>query len=61
MLALSVAEFCKAHGISRALFYKLVRKGRGPVLMKAGRRTLISKEAADEWRREAETKRVSGV
>jgi len=52
----SVAEFCREHGISRALFYKQRRKGRGPQIMKVGRRTLISHEAAEIWRRESENK-----
>ena len=54
MPALSVAEFCRQHGISRGLFYNLLRDGQGPRIMKAGRRTLISEEAAGEWRRRME-------
>ena len=50
----SVAEFCHEHGISRGLFYNLLREGRGPRIMKAGRRTLISQEAAEEWRQRME-------
>ncbi len=52
--ALSVAEFCREHGISRGLFYSLLREGRGPRVIKAGRRTLISQEAAEDWRRRME-------
>jgi len=44
--AFTVPEFCDAHRISRALFYIMLRDGRGPRLIKAGRRTLISAEAA---------------
>ena len=47
---LSVAEFCAEHGISRALFYLLLARGDGPRVMKVGRRTLVSAEAASEWR-----------
>jgi hypothetical protein len=50
----SVSDFCREHGISRGLFYNLVREGRGPQVIKAGRRTLISHEAAEQWRREME-------
>ncbi len=50
----SVAEFCREHGISRGLFYRLLREGRGPRVIKAGRRTLVSCEAAEEWRRRME-------
>ena len=50
----SVAEFCHQHGISRGTFYKLLNEGRGPKAVKIGRRTLISNEAAAEWRRRME-------
>lgn len=50
-LAYSVPEFCQQHRISRAMFYVLVRDGRGPRLMKVGKRTLISVEAAADWRK----------
>lgn len=50
----SVAEFCLAHGISRAFFYKLAKEGRGPRMAKVGRRTLISQEAAADWRHRME-------
>ncbi len=50
----SGAEFCLEHGISRGLFYRLLREGCGPRVMKAGRRTLVSYEAAEEWRRRME-------
>jgi len=53
-LALSIAEFCRRHGISRAHFYNLSKNGDGPALMRVGRRTLISVEAAAEWRRRME-------
>ena len=54
MMMFSVAEFCHAHGISRGTFYKLFGEGRGPKAVKIGRRTLISNEAAEEWRRRME-------
>ena len=53
-LALSIPEFCKAHGISEGFFYKLKKLGEGPREMKIGARTLISLESAAEWRRERE-------
>jgi predicted DNA-binding transcriptional regulator AlpA len=46
----SVPDFCADNGISRSLFYRLVQEGRGPRLTKVCRRTLISPEAAAEWR-----------
>jgi hypothetical protein len=48
--AFSVDEFCEAHRISRAFFYLLQKERRGPRTLKVGRRTLISAEAAAEWR-----------
>ena len=53
-LAFTVPEFCQAHGISRALFYLRQRDGRGPRVMKCGRRTLIARESAEVWRRQME-------
>jgi predicted DNA-binding transcriptional regulator AlpA len=54
MLAFSIPEFCRWHGISRAHFYNLSKSGDGPAVMRVGRRTLISAEAAAEWRRRME-------
>lgn len=50
----SIKEFCELHAISRSFFYLLRDKGEAPRLMKVGRRTLISAEAAAEWRRNME-------
>lgn len=58
--AFSVAEFCHEHAISRGLFYNMLREGRGPAVIKAGRRTLISREAAEEWRRRMEASAQAG-
>jgi hypothetical protein len=52
--ALSVTEFCVSHGISRALFYLLLRDGSGPRVMRVRGRVLISIEAAGEWRQRME-------
>lgn len=53
----TVPQFLASHNVSRTHFYALVADGRGPRLMKVGRRTLISVEAAAAWRArmEAET------
>ena len=53
-LALSIREFCDAHGISEGFFYKLKKQGEGPREMKVGARTLITFESAAEWRRARE-------
>jgi hypothetical protein len=49
-VATNVAHFCHDHGISRGHFYNLLKRGDGPAIMKVGRRTLISADAAAEWR-----------
>jgi predicted DNA-binding transcriptional regulator AlpA len=49
-LAFSIPEFCRRHGISRAHFYNLSKNGAAPAVMRVGRRTLVSAEAAAEWR-----------
>jgi predicted DNA-binding transcriptional regulator AlpA len=54
-LAFSIPEFCRRHGISRAHFYNLWKGGAAPLVMRVGRRTLISAEAAAEWRMRMET------
>lgn len=53
-LALSIAEFCRAHSISERMYFKLRAQGLGPVEMAVGTRRLISLEAAEQWRRERE-------
>lgn len=53
-LALSVVEFCERHRITKPTFYELVKRGTAPRIMKVGRRTLISIEAAADWRRQME-------
>jgi predicted DNA-binding transcriptional regulator AlpA len=50
----SIPSFCQAHGISRATFYNLMKRGEGPTVMKVGKRTLVSDEAAEAWRRRME-------
>lgn len=50
----TVPEFCLEHRISRSLLYKLLQLGAGPRIMKVGKRTLITTEAAEAWRRSSE-------
>lgn len=52
--AYSITQFCEAHNLSRSGFYNLLKIGHGPAIMKVGRRTLISLEAATAWRRKME-------
>ena len=52
--AYSVDEFCARHRISAQLFYKLRPLGLMPLTFNVGTRVLISREAADAWRRARE-------
>ncbi len=52
--ALTVLDFCQANRISRASYYNLRKRGHGPREMKAGRRTLISPDALEDWRIDCE-------
>jgi excisionase family DNA binding protein len=58
--AYSVADFCNAFGIARSTFYRLLHEGRGPSLIHIGKRTLISVDAVDQWRRRMETEQAAG-
>ena len=48
--AYSIRQFCARHNLSEELFYKLQRLGTGPRTLNVGRRKLITREAAREWR-----------
>jgi hypothetical protein len=50
----SIASFCKAHGISQALYFKAKNEGWGPQESAVGVRRMISIEAAAKWRAERE-------
>ena len=52
--AFTLNGFCEAHGISRAMFYKLLKAGQAPRLAKVGSKILITNEAAAEWLRARE-------
>jgi hypothetical protein len=52
--AYSIGEFCARHRISPQLFYKLKPLGQMPATFNVGTRVLISREAADAWRRTRE-------
>jgi hypothetical protein len=54
----SVSEFCRLYlaGGGESTFYDLKKRGEGPRSFKSGFRTLISREAAQEWVREREAK-----
>jgi hypothetical protein len=52
--AVSIAQFCAEHSISRATFYNLRRIHLAPETMLVGRRRLVSTEAARDWRERME-------
>jgi hypothetical protein len=52
--AYTIAEFCAAYRISKAHLFNLLRRGEGPRIFRAGRRTLISAQSAIEWVRRSE-------
>ncbi|QHP74374.1 hypothetical protein EI171_35695 [Bradyrhizobium sp. LCT2] len=53
--AFTIKEFCEAHRISPAMYFKLRNAGLGPREMRAFRRVTISIEAATDWRRARES------
>ena len=48
-LGWSIPEFCALYGISEPLYYKLQRNGEGPVVTKAGARTIIQSADGRAW------------
>jgi predicted DNA-binding transcriptional regulator AlpA len=59
--AFSLNAFCETHGISRAMFYKLLKAGRAPRFAKVGSKVLITTEAAAEWLRAREVASIPKV
>jgi len=45
-------SFAEAHHMSRSRLYELLDLGCGPAVTANGRRKIITREAAEEWRRE---------
>lgn len=56
ILAYSVPQFCRAFGIKRGLFYRLVKEGYGPKILKIGKRTLVRREEAERWAMQMESR-----
>ena len=50
----TVPVFCKKNRISVAFYYKLKLQGKTPRELHLGNRRLISRESAEQWRRERE-------
>jgi len=53
-LAFTVNEFAEAFRLSRATVYNMWRDGTGPAKMRVRGRVLISRAAAEDWRRDVE-------
>lgn len=49
--AMSIAEFCRRFGVSRATLNRWRQKGLGPDEVHVGGRVLLTYEAIDEWQR----------
>ena len=52
--AVSIREFCAAHGISRGQYYRLKAQGHAPRETRfgvGGKIVLITQESAREWRK----------
>ena len=52
--AYTVKQFTQAYNLSRSTIYRLWRDGRGPRVLRVGRKVLITVEAAQEWARSME-------
>lgn len=52
--AFTVTEFAQAYRLSRATLYNLWKGGEGPKRMRVGRRVVVSRDAAEQWRRQVE-------
>ena len=55
-----IPEFCRQHRIGVATYYKLPKDKR-PKEIRIGRKKLITREAAAEWRRRMETQTADGT
>lgn len=57
--AYAIPEFCIRHRISESFYHKLQSLGLGPKTMRLLGRTLITREAAAQWRAEREAASAS--
>ena len=53
--AMTIAEFCERHRISKSTFYNLLANRCAPKIMTVGRRKLVTISAAAEWRGKMES------
>jgi hypothetical protein len=59
--AMTVAEWCAARRLSKAMFYKLLRTGRGPLTYLVGTRRFISEEADAAWQAQQEAQNTTAA
>jgi hypothetical protein len=57
--AWSIREFCHQHGFSLTFFYKY--RDKMPVVIDIGGRRMITREAAEQWRREETNKAIEAA
>lgn len=57
----TIPQFCSDHNISRTHLFALWKTGKGPRVMKVGRRTLITAEAGADWRKQMEVETAAGA
>lgn len=53
--AYTIPGFCRSHGLSLAMYYKMKALGLAPDEMEMGRRRGVSVKSAAKWRRKRET------
>ncbi|MEI2676502.1 MAG: hypothetical protein V9G29_00755 [Burkholderiaceae bacterium] len=56
--ASGITEFCAQNSLSRTTLFELWKAGRGPKVMRVGRRVLITEEAGAEWRERMQAESV---
>jgi hypothetical protein len=57
--AYTIPEFCEAHRISQAFYYKIRNLGLGPREGRTLGKITISMEAAADWRKQQETIQIT--
>lgn len=58
LLGFSINEFCDAYGFSPDFYFRRARLGEMPAVLQIGGRTILTREAIDEWRRAHEKQRA---
>lgn len=53
----NINEACKIIGISRSMFYKILKSDNPPPIIKIGSRTLINNESLTNWLKKLENKK----